>query len=326
MENLLLALTLPLYFLLHLFTSPTVNTHTSSNIRAYALSIDQTVINAIPYSVAIGAGIPTLAVLLSPSGSTQQQTWLVLRQIHPVFATVALYSLVFLSKRFFNNTTTTSSTNTDSTNTTITPPNHALLHALNRTYTFATALSTTTHIATLTLMLTSRLTTTVLSPSYSAYFTPSAVFIPPSLFSSLSHSPNSISIFAAGAHIFLKYDELFACTALLVWSITVNRVAMQAGKCTVSDGNGRDSSWISTLTFWEYIRKTRNVVFWLIVGGPAAAAVQLVRERDEWVFSGEGAGEEGKGGFVMEGDDGVGDGEEDDGDGSGAGERPYVDE
>lgn len=325
MENLLLALTLPLYFLLHLFTSPTVDPDTSSNTRAYALYIDQTVINAIPYSVAIGAGVPTLGVLLSPLGSTQQQTWLVLRQIHPVFATVTLYTLVFLSNRFLTTKDTTTSSNT-----TTPPPDHALLHALNRTYTFATFLSTTTHIAALTLMLTSALTPTVLSPGYSAYFSPSAVFVPPPLFFHLTHSPASIASFAAGAHVFLKYDELFACAGLLVWSITVNRVGLYAGttttatETTTTGDDGRESSWISTSTLWEFIRGTKKIVFWLIIGGPAAGAVQLVRERDEWVFSGEGAEEEMKRGLVPE-NDGAGNGDEE-GEGEGRGERPYVDE
>jgi len=321
MENLLLALTLPLYFLLHLFTSPTINTRTSSKIRAYALSIDQTVINAIPYSVAIGAGIPTLGVLLSPPGSTQQQTWLVLRQIHPVFATVTVYTLVFLTKRLNNNATTTTTTTNPTT-----IPNHTLLHALNRAYIFATALSTTTHLATLTLMLTSQLTTTVLLPGYSTYFTPMAVFVPPPLFSSHSHSPASISTFAVGAHVFLKYDELFACAALLVWSVAVDRVGLYGGTygSDISDTTEERYSW--KLTVVEYWRIARKLIFWLIVGGPAAAAVQLVKERDEWVFSGEGAEEEEtRRGFV------VTDGEEehdgaDDGDREGTGERPYVDE
>ena len=61
------------------------------------------------------------------------------------------------------------------------------------------------------------------------------------------------------------------------------------------------------------------MLFWLVVGGPDAVAVQLVQERDEWVLGGEGEEDERKRAVETDGNEGE---REDDG----RGERPYVDE
>lgn len=42
---------------------------------------------------------------------------------------------------------------------------------------------------------------------------------------------------------------------------------------------------LKTMQHW---RTQGTLLFWLVVGGPAAAAVQLMKQRDEWVLGGEG--------------------------------------
>jgi len=150
-------------------------------------------------------------------------------------------------------------------------------------------------------MLASQTTRRVFAPGYLAYFSPSSVFAPPRLeLFDLKSAPAStyasvpISSWAAGAHQFLQYDELFSLAAILVWATVLNRAGVVRPEDKDQSGI---RSWLALLGVSEARWQT---LLWCVVGGPAAAAIQLVRERDEWWLSGEreevkhGEGKEGK--------------------------------
>lgn len=75
--------------------------------------------------------------------------------------------------------------------------------------------------------------------------------------------------------------------AILVWATALNR----AGVLRPGEKSGR-WSWLAMLGFSGARWRT---LLWCVAGGPAAAAVALVRERDEWWLAGDrDEGKEGK--------------------------------
>lgn len=202
-----MALILPLYLTLHLHTSPTASSSLPATTRARLLSIDAHTARLIPYSVAIGAGLPTLAVLLSPKGSVAQQTALVVRQVHPLVTAIALYSLKAL-------TGSSSQTSTQQQQRTLHP-------ALKRVYTLAFLLASTTHLLSLFLILL----------KYHGTISLRSVFIPP--FPDFTHK---VATFAEGAHVFLRWDECVSLAALVVWAGSVHSVGVSSSS---SGGAGK---------------------------------------------------------------------------------------
>jgi len=319
MENGLMAGALPVFCVVHLWTSPTVQlkvlgkekggekatgTDTASltagaTTNATALLVHPSELALLPYSIALTAGLPTLFVLISPTGSTTQQFYLVLRQLHPLLLAIVHPILSIATSAvapIFASASSTATPHYDSP----TQRNRAVLRSLNSVYTFATITAMVTQSGVVALILASQTTRRVFAPGYLAYFAPSSVFEPPRLqafdFSSPSSSATAtyastpISSWATGAHQFLQYDELFSMAAILVWATALNRAGV------VRPGDKDQSGIRSWLALLGISGARARTLLWCVVGGPAAAAIQLVRERDEWWLSGEreeGAGIEG---------------------------------
>lgn len=266
-----MALTLPLYCLLHLLTSPTVvppPVNAPPRPLGSALLVHPSELALLPYSIALGAGLPTLGVLLSPAGSSTQQTFLVLRQIHPVFTTLMQFTMSLTLGKLFPN----SSIGNQASFGTPHQRNRFVLRALQKVYSFATTIAVVSHVSVVSMIVASQMTTSVLNTGYCAYFTPNAVFQPPTkLLHTDSYRPVT---FAAGAHIFLQYDEIISTAAIIVWAMAVNR----QGTLSTRGGLAKEGGWKG------YLAVRWRMMGWLAVGGPAAVAIKLVEERDNWLL------------------------------------------
>jgi hypothetical protein len=111
---------------------------------------------------------------------------------------------------------------------------------------------------------------TIFSLKYTVLFNPYGVFLPKPFW---SDTPRVSSI-AEGAIQFLQWDELISCSSILVWALAVNREGLSQS----SDA----SAFLSMI--WTGLM--------MFVGGPAAAAISLIKER-VFVLMGSGLGRAG---------------------------------
>lgn len=138
-----------------------------------------------------------------------------------------------------------------------------MLIALRRVYLFAFAIGAMIHIATISISLASALSPAIFAPGYSALLRPSRVFAPVSLFSRVQ-----VSSIGEGGLGFLQWDELVGSMALLLWAAALHRNSLQV-----------DFNW------QRWVNLFGKALGLTLVAGPCSAAVALVWERDELIFS-----------------------------------------
>ena len=79
---------------------------------------------------------------------------------------------------------------------------------------------------------------------------------------------------AEGVAVFLSWDELVGTMSILTWALALNLEACR--------GRGQPLGVFGTFT---------KTIMWTAVGGPAAAAVSLIGERDTLTLEAAEAGE-----------------------------------
>lgn len=252
-ENVLMALIVPVYCVVHLVTSPTALPPSSSSLvqRKTSLLVHPAELTVLPWSIALGCLGPTAMILLSETGSKTQQIWVAVRQIHPVLS--AIFHLVL---SFF--TTSQASFGTPAQR------NRIVMLSLQKVYNFAMFIAVIPHVATVTLMILSQTLPAMFGSGYATYFSPAAVFWPTAFW---SYDDTKVVSVAEGAHMFLQWDELVGVAAILVWAAALNRQALA--------GQPQASGFLSMC--WK-------IVLMSVVGGPVAAAISLIRERDEYTL------------------------------------------
>lgn len=250
---------MPLYLSFHLFTSPTTLSPSSKspNTPTTNLIIDPTKLRVLPLAVTLGAIVPSiLACLPAPSivSYSLQQDLVSFWQLFPVWISLSQLVLMTFSSFILPSK--------EQTYRSAAERNAVLLRSLRRTYIFIFAVSSLSHIASLTLSITPLILPSIFAPGYHSFFHPLRVFLPKS---PLEITP--ISSLGEGALLLLQWDELIGSGAMIVWAMVLNRNA-HAGKVTWG-------GWLSLLV---------KVTGLTAVTGPGGAVVALIWGRDELVL------------------------------------------
>ncbi|KAK0637819.1 Citreoviridin biosynthesis protein D [Lasiodiplodia hormozganensis] len=257
-QNISVAITIPLWCLLHLFTLPT---RTNSATLTASLTLPASEARMLPWAMTLGYVAPSLAMALpSPILTTPLvQQWLASAwQIFPVW--IYLARTVVLPPFFTSRASTPSSPAAAAA---------ASYHAASTTHLFALLLAALPHATTLTLSLSSLAFPSLFAPATAAALHPAAVFLP-----KLSPAGTTGVGLAEGVTRFMQWDELVSSVASVVWAGTVYL------RDTRTKGGKR----------FGVLGVVVRAVGWSVIGGPAAAAVGLVWARDEGVLGWEEVG------------------------------------
>ncbi|QDS76170.1 hypothetical protein FKW77_007745 [Venturia effusa] len=240
-ELLGVALAMPMFCFVHLFTSPTV---AAQSLSFFTISEKDLMI--LPWSTALGHFVPIIAGMSTRSSVTtpiwkSKQFWLVARLFHPVFTAL----IHFVLSQVLSDPAPSAG--------------GSQMRDLQAMYDLATYVAIVPHLATMSVSLLSQLGPGVFAPKYPEFFNPIKVFVPTPFWSGIT----KVTSIAEGAKQFLQWDELISCSSILVWSWAVNR----AGLNGVSGASGNLSTLLRTAAM-------------VVIGGPAAASVSLLKERD----------------------------------------------
>ncbi|EXJ76355.1 uncharacterized protein A1O5_00863 [Cladophialophora psammophila CBS 110553] len=241
----------PLWFALHLWTSPTV-----VNPKDYQLDVDIPIKIAIaPISILVGFGLPSLLMCLpAPTvvSFETKQTWTGIQQGWSIWIGLTQFILSTLVLTIDQRAS-------------IQTENDKRLKSaryLRLAYAFAIISSAGSHLAAFSLSGLAYLFPVLFSATYLPQLQPAKIFVPVVPF-----GQPQVKILADGALWFLQWDIVVGVSASLLWSLTV-RDASKHGKVTV------------TQTLIEVI-KTILITALL---GPCGAAAVAIWSRDERVL------------------------------------------
>lgn len=245
------ALMTPAWTALHLFTSPIVS-RPSTDI----LSIPESSLRALPYSITLGFMVPSIAMSLPSPALIPQQTRIYAICIWQAFPLWVQLFQILLQNTIFPATSTTTSTKDQHTQ---------QLRLLRRCYIFALSVASTVQIATLTLSFSVLLFPGLFTPIIAQQLHPRNLFIPPNPFRN-----SKISGIPHGAFWFIQFDCWTTSIAYFIWGLALRYA-------------GKES--------WGYGGSLMDVVVRPLGLGFMGAGLSFVWERDEMVFAGGDEGE-----------------------------------
>lgn len=249
-QNAAFAVVIPLYFVTHLSTSPTV----SSRKRDDFLPTGSIDLSSLPYSVALGFILPSVAMALpAPSvvSHERKQLFIAIWQVFPLY--IALFQQIIPSiRRYF-----------------VKPYiieneiyKKRTVGTMRTAYTLMLTVATITRVSAWTVPLSSILFPSIFAPDTVNSLTPLAVFKPAAVTASVK-----MPSIAAGSLLFLQHDEMVGAAATVIWSLALYLNA--SGKKTMS-------SWVSLAVKGAGIAT---------IAGPQGFAVAAVWARDEIIFA-----------------------------------------
>jgi len=239
----------PLFCFVHLLSSPTAAFVTDRRRFQESIFVDPNKANSVPWAISFGHFIPALLMMLTKKNVIEpvwnsQQLWILARLFHPVFTAINLSTLMSFTGRKEKSSGQRYEISMD---------------ALRNVYSYSTLLAVTSNIAALSLILSqamnSKLAGKVNTVTLSKVFWPVYFWERP---------VSQISSTADGVHAFLQWDEIGSCLSMLVWALTVTIPTLYGEQGTFYVGR---TLFTSTLM--------------LLIGGPAAAAIHLIKTRDE---------------------------------------------
>ncbi|KAK4940217.1 hypothetical protein LTR10_019646 [Elasticomyces elasticus] len=245
----------PLYLTIYLFTSPLVTS--AAALTPAALFIDEGLFTGHIFGVSLGYIVPTVLMTLPQPDVLPLDTKItaiVLWQLFPIWTSTITYvtKLVVGSR--------TPSANQPDAQT-------KQISMLRTVYKLSLAVSVPTHIAGWTLSLSTMLLPNLFNVQTVQEFHPLNVFVPPNPFSDVK-----IGSVAQGSHWFLQYDYVVTAAAYLLWA-SASRYAVG-----VKNAKG-DSGGFGIGAFLDIIGRC-------VLMGPYSAALTLLWDRDEAVFTG----------------------------------------
>ncbi|KAL1999958.1 hypothetical protein VTN02DRAFT_3743 [Thermoascus thermophilus] len=249
------ALAVPLYCALHLCTSSI-----AARPDARTISVPRAVSDALPFVFVAGYVLPTAAMCLpAPSivGVDAKQAFLAAWQPCPLYVSLLAMGADLLVSRFFTVTTPDDGEDDDG---------QAGLRALRRVYAFAFACAAIPHVAAWTISLASVMFPALSNRELVARLHPRRVFV-----NALPWSDRRVSTIGEGALRFLQWDNVIGSTGILLWAVAMHATAHREV--------GMKLSWIGLGV---------KIGLLALVSGPVGAAVELMWERDEVVFSKKG--------------------------------------
>lgn len=251
MQNFVMAFISPLYLFVHLSTSPTT---TSTDPRLFLIkTVD---IASIVISLILSYILPSiLAALPTPSvlSYNQKQIVLAIWQMFPVWAELLYQGTSLLLRRILSQ---------DKAVTVTDKRNAPWMGGLRSFYIFLASIAGLTHIATVTLMASSKWFPHLFAIEYKGVFNPSTVFRPVAVSTSIK-MPSIVS----GTSLLLRYDEIISSLAIVVWAVFLFTQAMSQKK-----------KFETTYVFiFDFITLTALL-------GPLGYAVICIWARDELIF------------------------------------------
>ncbi|KAJ5729223.1 uncharacterized protein N7483_003731 [Penicillium malachiteum] len=232
----------PLLCALQLGCSVTVRRPHADNIR-----VPRAVLAVIPTVFVIGFLVPSnLMVLPAPEIISVDWKQIAISAWHPWPAYVSILTTVsyyVIGPLFSNN-------------------HRASMSSLRWVYASAFIHTAVSHLATLTLSLTTVLAPALLEDKYIDALHPSKVYSFPVPWSGLK-----VNTVPEGVHVFLRWDYMIGSAGILLWALKLHIVAQRQVVGGVS--------WASLLF---------KIGVLSLFSGPAGAAVELMWERDELIF------------------------------------------
>lgn len=203
MQNFVMALISPLYLFVHVSTSPT--TRSTDPGLFFVKTVD---IASIMISLILTYILPSILVALpTPSilSFNQKQIILAIWQMFPVWAELLYQGASLLLSKVLSQENALTITGRRNT---------AWMGALRSLYIFLISIAGLTHIATMTLVATSKWFPHLFAIEYRGVFNPSKVFWPVAASTSIK-LPSLIS----GTTLLLQYDEIISSLAILLWAL-----------------------------------------------------------------------------------------------------------
>lgn len=237
--------------------SPTVS---SSDPNDFYVNLSN--LSSIPFAMAIGYILPTvLAALPSPSAISfdRKQTFMAIWQMFPLWVQLLQLIISNLIKLFYPPLLSQKSP----------MPKYYGLGALRIVYIFMLTMAASTHIATLTLLFTSRFFPGLFATPYIGVFNPAKVFWPVTM--SATHQMSSIG---SGATMTIQYDEIIGSVAVVLWALFLFTAAFHRLSSQEREVNA-PGVWVMVFGF---------VTLTALVG-PLGCAVIAMWSRDELLLA-----------------------------------------
>ena len=249
-----MAVNAPLYLFVHLSTSPT--TTSTDPMLFFIETID---LASIMISLTLGYILPsTLIALPAPSflSFNQKQIAMAIWQVFPVWTELLYQGTSLLIRNIL-------SKNKASKPVIVTNrrdiPRMGELRSL---YVFLILIAGLTHIATMTLMATSKWFPRLFAIGYEGVFNPSKVFWPVTASASVK-----VSSLVSGTSLLIQYDEIMSSLAIILWAVFLFTKVMSQKK-----------KFETTYVFiYDFITLTALL-------GPLGYAVVCIWARDELIF------------------------------------------
>ncbi|KAK7755686.1 hypothetical protein SLS62_002297 [Diatrype stigma] len=266
-------ITVPLWLILHLFTSPVAKLAPSSPSPS-ALLVDLWDLAVLPLAITLTFITPALPMLLpSHFGAWAHYAATALWQPFPLWHSLAQSGLSRVA-RFVERTQGSPSRS---------PADHqAYLAQARSVYGFVTMLSVAAQVTVLQVVLAPPAVRESLArtyPSLRAYAAPdvtfASVFVPRGAPPVVDPAALASGDLAGPAVYFFQYDMYFGCGAMLLWALHLHRNALR-GRAATSSANAP-------------LRVAARVAWWFALGGFAGALSTLLWERDVVVVEGEEA-------------------------------------
>ena len=221
---------------------------TARHPRADNIRVPRAVLAVLPAIFVIAFMVPTnLMALPAPSMISVDMKQIAIAFWHPwpAYVSILTTAAYYTLSPFFSN-------------------NHrASMSNLRWVYAFAFVQAALFHLVPWTLSLASLVAPALFKDQFLDALHPSQVFAIPLPWSGLK-----VENLADGVHVFLRWDYLIGSAGVLIWALTLHSVAHKQILSTVS--------WPSLLF---------KVGLLTVLAGPTGAAVELIWERDELVFS-----------------------------------------
>ncbi|KAL8658587.1 MAG: hypothetical protein Q9202_007516 [Teloschistes flavicans] len=248
-QNADFAVIIPLFCAAHLATSPTISFRKQRDFL-----LDQMKLTSLPYSMAIGLLLPTIAAALhAPSvvSHERKQTLMAIWQAFPIWVGVSQWSIASVRSLLGNKSSTGK-------------PQISTVKSMRTIYAILLTFAVVTRISTWAVSISATLFPSLFAPDIVSSLTPSAVFKP------LSASPSvKVPSIAAGSLQLLQYDEMVGAAAMVVWSTALYLSA---------SGRKEPGEWMSLIAKGVAIEA---------LAGPQGFAVVAIWARDEKILAKE---------------------------------------
>ncbi|KAL8827341.1 MAG: hypothetical protein Q9170_007054 [Blastenia crenularia] len=249
MQNAAFAVVIPLYLVIHLSTSPTVCSRKQSDFIPW--SAEPLEVTSLPYAVALGFILPTIAMVLpAPSivNYERKQLLIAIWQAFPVWVGI-LQQIIVSSRRYFQQVAIIEYEATKK----------RTFDSMRTVYGLMLTAAVVTRVSAWTISFSALLFPSIFAPNVVILLTPSAVFKPAGFTASVK-----MPSIAAGSLQFLQYDEMVGAAAMILWSATLYLNIMKKKNTLVE--------WMSLMVKGFAIGA---------IAGPQGLAVAAMWARDE---------------------------------------------